>query len=523
MTSRSRLSIVLGIACLAAPVVWTAPVKAAALSDADRKLVVFYAEADRLAASAAARSWPGFVWDRHPLVVFDPDRVAFQFNSRRPLPGFVPLTGAHAQARHPIFVKYGSTRQLVPGKAMDDYLLTVGGQKVIPIAVDGIENALPNGYSPASLYYFPLLVHLRDQYPWFGEYMRKGEDWIAQYPLNDTDNFALADLEGACLKYAATATAADEAQRAARWFVAVRLTRQAKLSPSSVRHENYQEALVSTARYGALHIASLGSSPDYRPLDALKGVARSWSYPTQADLAKWLSTALETPMDTHALARERLALSGMGQALLLDRLGSKDWRKQLPGTSNLTPLLARAADYSDGSRADMVEEAKKALNFEVMQIRSRGIVENNLRMIEAFDRQVGWTVKIALPEVGTSPAANLGLRWEPAGYRPLEIDSRTSLFIPPYKAIHYTTPQISIELAALPAKFYSADFTNPFRNMILRLPIGPGDVKLDGHDLALRPATRAIARNLTITTPKASLVFKRGRVVVKRDTIEIHP
>jgi len=523
LTRRTSISATLGIACLAAPLVWMAPAAATPLSEADRKLLVFHAEADRLATSFAARSWPGFGWDKYAFVVFDPNRVAFQFNSSRPLPGFSPLQGAPARGRNPVFVRYGSTQQFTPGKGPFEFVVAVGGQRVIPIAVSGIEAALPNGYSPASLLYFPLLVHLREQYSWFAEYMRKGEDWISQYPLGDIDNFALADLESACLKFAATATAAEDAIRAAKWFVAVRLTRQAKLSATSVKHENYQEILVAAARYGSLHLATHGASPEYKPLPALAGVARGWSYPTQADVAKWLATALDSPMDARALTRERLGLSGMGQAMLLDRLGAKDWRRQLATSGSYAPLLAKAAGYDDAERAPIVEEAKKALNFEVLQIRARGIVENNLRMIEAFDRQPGWIVKVNLPDVGTSPTANLGLRWEPGGYFPLEIDSRTRLFLPPYRAIHFTTAHMSIELAAVPAKFYSVDYSNPFRNLILRLPLNPGDVKLDGQDLALRPGNRAIAKSLVIKAPKATLTFKRGRVVVSRDAIEVKP
>jgi hypothetical protein len=510
--------------CLAAPVVWVAPAPAAALSEADRKLVFFYAEADRLAAFAEKKAWPGFAWDKYPLVVWDPDRVAFQFNGTRPLPGFSPLSGAPATGRRPIFVKYGSNRALQPGRTGDkhDYLSVYGGQRIISMARSGIEEALPQGYVPPSLLYFPVLIHLRDQFPWFRDYIRHGEDWIAQYPLHDTENFSLADLEGACLRRAVTTTSADDAQMASRWFCAVRMARQAKLSPNSVRHESYQEALVGMSRYSTLHLASYGSSPDYQPLGSLKS-AYHWNYPTQADLAKWLAASLDAPMDTRGLVRDRLRLTGFGQCMLLDRLGMKDWRKALAGTSNLTPLLARAAGYQDGARADLVEEAKKELGFEVISARARGIVENNLRMIEAFDRQTGWTVTIAIPEVPPSPAANVGLRWEPAGYWPMEIDSRTHLFIPPYKAIHYTTPNMIIELSALPAKFYSADYANPFKSMILRLPLGPGSVQLDGAPLALRPQSRTIGKSLTIKMPKAVLTFKKGRLTVKRDSIEIQP
>jgi hypothetical protein len=526
-STRAALAARVGAAC--APIALTlaivTPAQAAALSTEERKFLTYYTEADRLAGVAQDKAWPGFKFEKYPLVVFEPDRVAFQFGSRTPLPGFMALSGAPGGARFPIFVKWGATRSIIGGTSMSDFVLSVGGRKVIPIATSGIRAALPNGFSPASFYHFPLMVHLKESYPWFGEYMAKGEDWIAQYPLSDTENFALADLENACIKRAATATSPEEAQKAARWFVAVRQSRQAKLSGTSVRHENYQEALVGTARYGAMALSARGSSPDYKPLDAFKALAQGWAYPTQSDLARWLSSSFDVPMDARALSRERLSLTGIGQALLLDRFKAKDWRKELPGTSNLTPLLARAVDFADADRADLLAEAKANLSYEVMAIRARGIVENNMRMAEAFDRQPGWTVKVRLPDVASRPnlRRTLGLRWEPVGYRPLELDPRTQLFLPPYKVIEYTNPDIAIKLDGVPAKFYSTEYAHPFRNLILRLPLDARSVNLDGRPLELRPARRTIARNLTIKAGKAKLTFNKGRVAVNRDSLEITP
>jgi len=146
-------------------------------------------------------------------------------------------------------------------------------------------------------------------------------------------------------------------------------------------------------------------------------------------------------------------------------------------------------------------------------------------MAEAFERQPGWTVRVRLPDVASGPnlRRTLGLRWEPMGYRPLELDPRTRLFQPPYTVMEYTNPDIAIRLEGVPAKFYSTEYAHPFRNLILRLPLDARSISLDGQAVELRPARKTIARNLTIKVGKAKLSFSKGRVAVNRDSIEITP
>ena len=522
--SRRAIAAAVGAAVLAAPcLLATAGQAAPGLGAEDRKLLIFYAEADNLASFGQAKAWPGYRFERYPLVVFEPDRVAFQFNSRKPLPGFTPLANPPARARFPVFVRYGSTRSLVPSFALPDYVRTIGGQKVIPIAASGIRNALPGGYSPASHHYFPLLVHLKESYGWYSEYMARGEDWIARYPLADSDNFALADLEAACLKRAVTVSGLNDAYRATRWFIAVHQARQAKLSPTSWRHENYQEALVGTARYGSMHLAIQGSTPGYRPLDAFRALGRP-AHPTSAGLVSWLAAAFDIPMDVQALTRDRLPLTGIAQGMLLDRFHARDWRRDLPGTSSLAALLSRVINYSDGDRNSLVEEAKKALNFEVMLARAQGLASHTRSMAEAFERQDGWTIKVRLPHIRDirKTAGPLGLRWEPPGHRPLEVDSRSMLFIS-LKALYFNSPTIDIRLSGVPTKFYSTEYAYPYRNLIVRLPLDQGAVKLDGRTLEMLPGRYPIARSLTIRAAKANLKFTQGTLRVSRDTLDIEP
>lgn len=523
MPRRATLALALGFAALSGPSLWApATMAAPALGADDRKLLTFWAEADGLAAQGKAQNWPGYRFDKYPLVVFSPDRVAFQFNGHKPLPGFAPLGNPPARGRFPVFVRYGSTRHLMPNFAISDYVQTIGGQKVIPIALSGIRDALPTGYSPASLHYFPLLVHLKETYSWYPEYMARGEEWIAKYPLFDDHNFAMADLEAACLKRAVTAYSLEDSQTAARWFVAVRQARHDKLSDTSRRHESYQEALVGAARYGALHLATAGSAADFRTQPAFRSLGKP--HPSQADLIKWLADAFDVPMDSRALTRERLTLTGIAEGFLLDRFGAKDWRRGLPAAGSLAALLARAVAYSDGERTNLIADAKKAFNYEVMLMRAQGLASNTRNMAEAFDRQEGWTVKVRLPQIRDFPKGGkaAGLRWTPPDIRALEIDSQTLLLIS-LKELFFTSPTVDIRLAALPTKFYSTEYANPFRHLIIRTPLEKGSVVLDGRALDMVPGRYAIGREFRVLAPKVSLKITHGAVKITRDSIEVEP
>lgn len=523
MPRRARITLTVAVAALLGSGLRVPATEAApALSPEDRTLLTYYAEADHLAAFGQNRSWPGYRFEKYPLVVFSPDRVAFQFNSRKPLPGFVPLANPPVRSRFPVFVRHGSTRQLTPSGALSDYVQTIGGQQVIPIALSGIRDALPTGYSPASLHYFPLLVHLKESYPWYSEYMARGEDWIAHYPLSDEQNFAMADLEGACLRRAVTAYDPGDSRMAVRWFLAVRHARHDRLPITSQRHETYQEALVGAARYGALQLASLGALPDYQPLPAFRSLGKP--HASRSDLARWLEGAFDIPMDARALTRERLTLTGIAQGWLLDRHGAKDWRKDLPGTSSLVPLLERAVSYSDSERPALIDDARRAFNYEVMLARAQGLTSHTRSMAEAFDRQEGWTVKVRLPvvhDIGKSGKA-LGLRWTPPDQRALEIDSRTMLLIS-VKELFFNSPTVDIRLSGLPTKFYSTEYAHPFRNLIIRTPLEPGSVRLDGRNLDMQPGRYAIRRSLSIQAPRASLKIGSGTVQITRDSLEIEP
>ena len=158
----------------------------------------------------------------------------------------------------------------------------------------------------------------------FGE----GENsyYVSQYPVFDTGNESQFALELSVLRAALMARDARETTEAVRTFIAVREARQRGMNPNVALFEAMSELNEGLAEYAFIRAAEDAGGPRARD-----------------DAASRLATLLDA---TNRSVRLRFYVTGMTQALLLDRIGAKDWKQQL-GTRNVTlqDLLMEAVGY----------------------------------------------------------------------------------------------------------------------------------------------------------------------------------
>jgi hypothetical protein len=276
-----------------------------------RELSVF-TRARQVAANARSAIWPGFRPDTIPLQFVLPERGSLLLGWTGAAPtGYTRLSGGTDGLWIPAADRgAASTATALESRTVAQVVVT-----------DTSLSELAGLIAHESFHAFEHSVK-HD-----GAKFGGGENsyYVSQYPVYDIANETQFALELAVLKDALEAKTAESARERARQFVAVRFARQHNMDTNVAEFEAMSELNEGLAEYALLRGSA--AAPSARP--------------AVASLAARLATLLTT---TNLSVRLRYYVTGSGQALLLDRIGPADWKRQLM-TRNVTlqDLLAESA------------------------------------------------------------------------------------------------------------------------------------------------------------------------------------
>lgn len=321
------------------------------------------------ASIGKGKVWPG--WDPRstPILIYLPGKQDLLINHPKPPPGFQKYVGPIRSTLGEMFIRNGSTLLEYDGQNTS---MPVNGVETLVVADtlstrrQWIESLAPtlaerpydsnavisNGLYPDPYATMTLFAH--EAFHVFQSKRAKGaganELALGQYPSLSVENNVGLSQESEILSEVITAKEPSEVRRLASEWLAVRLERRKSLPASSIAYEDAVELNEGLAKY-----------VEYRTLDAFRGrnpryeaflIQGFQGYEGIDDLQKGLrqsmigfmsgSSTVNNDLFGSSPVRFRLYYSGMGAALLLDRLGV-DWKsKVLEGGKPLTAIAEEA-------------------------------------------------------------------------------------------------------------------------------------------------------------------------------------
>ncbi len=188
---------------------------------------------------------------------------------------------------------------------------------------------------------------------------------VGTYPVFDIENEARWALEGNRLRRALAARSAAETRRWAREFLALRVARQARLSPEYAEFERLAEMNEGLAQYallrGLAEVAELEGGPWDARARHEAGVE-----------AGILDSLLEVGRRS---VRRRFYATGSAMALIMDRLAGDSWKDLVLGeNTDLQATLARVAGVS-GSDSMPAPGAGTVAELRRLRVAARHSVE----------------------------------------------------------------------------------------------------------------------------------------------------
>lgn len=494
---------------------------APALTAQDKELFAALAEAYHLSREKGQTVWAGFNLHERPVVFHDRNRVAFLLNHPAPPKDFVKLDQSlPLPLKAPVYVRYGRSAEFEAAGSLG-------------IRVNGVATAL----LPYPLFFYDGQVTPRDFVPaFFASYIQQGfpqfQDYEKQaqarakdYPSEDLPNMALAALENKMLAVALQADSLDLARQNAKWFLAVRRERQAKLGYPHVGYEDQAEAVEGATRFVEAMTMAAGSSR-YQPLKSplLKGAV----YPKVQDVTRPIVSLLHQDMDPNAVRRDRFSLTGAAMAMLLDRFDMVGWREAMTtGKRTLSTLLARSIDYSEADRETLLAEAKSVYAYE------RTLSELERRMartpttLKAFNDLPGTRITVTLHPVDSLVEHGTGARRAgkdglaiASSASPIEIDAATLLAFE-LDAFDYQKGPLALRLKGRPLLMRSTDLAWPFQNVSFHADSAKLKLRLDGKAMPIRPGSRVFSRSLSLEGDGILVKANKGTLFVKDREIQI--
>ena len=275
--------------------------------------------------------WPGFRPDTMPFVYWFESGLLL-VNPPSPLPqGFAPLAGPVPAA----------WRLFAPG------VDPLGGIDPPTVTSNAVGPDTAGVFAVAAHEAFHTFVFARAAE---GRRFGRGEDnnIAPDYPLFDADNETEFAIEARLLRDALAAGDRDSLLELTRRFLAVRQTRQRRLSAEVLQYELAAELNEGLAHYVELRgLSAGGADPSFR-----------WPGASAAALRR-LKIRLETlTLQEQGGARLRFYRTGAAIGLLLDRLSGEGWKERLVREDlSLQDALAAATGHREDRAAALVREA----------------------------------------------------------------------------------------------------------------------------------------------------------------------
>lgn len=476
--------------------------QAAPLTVADREAFTALSELAQVQAGAVA--WPGFDPLRAPIALFDPGRVGFLFGLASPPRGFTQLGGLTPPLAGRMAARWGAVPELEQARGG---LLTLSGQ---PVA------CLPLPYLTGE----PGIQPRKLVAPMFGAFMARAfvgypaggtVRAAVRYPSAPPELRALAQLEGQILTVAVRQADRRQARSYARYLLAVRTERRRMLEADAIRFEDQLERFEGIPRYVEGVISAMG-------VTARQHAAPAVVWEREEVRQRALVARLRSELEPEAERRAHFTATGTALAMLLERLESPDWKRQVTGGASLSTVLARAVEFTPDEAPGLFQLARQNFGYEGLLAAARRVDARYPTSYQDFMRSGGTRVEIhgltRVHEGEPAPGASEWLRLD-APLRPREVDRQT-LLAPQLIEFNYRKGNVLVAIRRAPLLMQSRDLFWPFET-VSYFDDEPTSLRiaLDGRPWAWREGTFPFHVGLTMRGEHLSVAATRGTLQLK--------
>ncbi len=441
--------------------------------------------------------WPGFTMADYPFLSYVPGEWAMLVNYPHQPDGFLPFPAD--------WPDIGTPAWLYPGEYNN-----LAGQLSFYVAVDSIHVAAVPLLEKPDDEMLAFLIHEtfhQYQYDTFGEIPWAREE---KYPLQDTENSALACLEMRILMEAVSAADAgnDELCRElAQQFVAVRDYRWRHADQFVAQYEQGQEIREGTAKYIEVKSMALFLSGAFLMAGQKDEISdpQPLSMPQRvlADFDKRLTGNALAPQD---VPRNRIYPVGSALGFLLDYFGV-DWKTpaQLAGSEFTFAGLLR--DYLNMAAEDIAElliRAKATHNYDRIALETDSLIQQYLAdyqsELAAFETQPGFRIEIELSSNGVRRSRSSdSQRWL--------VDQGTVTFCSHFNIYSLTKEDLVLQVRDVGLLEHN-DWDRKIRNVAFYLPIPP-TIVIDSTKINHIPGHEVRFRNIDLHNALFKFVYNQ--------------
>jgi len=384
--------------------IFTANLNSEELTDSDYTVLKVCEGVIQLFKQMPDSVWPGYDLAQKPFIVYIPEKWALLFNYTKEVDGFTAYPEDWPDLGDNVLFYQGQYKHLA-------------GQLAFNLPVDTVEVAAVNFSGQSEVDFFSYVVHENfHQYQKYGKHPAFGEiPWEREekYPIEDSNNTALACIEMRLLLDALVAAYADnkkEAEEYVKQFVAVRNHRWTRGGPFVARYEQGKEINEGTAQYVEIKSISLMKQVNYK--SSLSGLTSSLHNDfSSISMPALLLKDFQQRMTGHSISpedmpRNRIYPVGSAQGFLLDYF-NMDWKSKAQEAGpdfTFAQLLGDHLKVDESQLDDLLKKAKDNYGYQEILASTDSLIKEYKngfnRELESFEAQAGNRIEIELSSNG---------------------------------------------------------------------------------------------------------------------------
>ena len=489
--------------------------------------------------------WPGWDARKTPVLFYLPDVQDVLLNHPSPPNDFLPYTGPLADAFPSMLVRNGKTEFAFDGQNTSRVLF---GEQTLIVA-DTLSNRKNwlRGWASSTTELEQRLVDLEYpslradpyqqmemiaheafhvfQYKHLGHDL--GNDHNARfYPCLSVEGNVLLALEGKAMVASITAPTVQASHEFALQWLALRLKRRQDMTKEAQGFEDDNEFMEGLATYAGLRCLEELEGQSWPPaLDYIQGFhGLSDMSGSRAKQLALLTRSMRGEVNVNndlygvAPARKRMYSSGLGIALMLDRLAEATWEEEIAlPHQTMTGLVEKILSPSQQQLAAALFEARKDPELEELYRRKETLAANGKadtqKMVDGI--LMGTTSRVAF-DWSEFPSQQRGLSYTSFGLRRVDDDQ-----------VIYTLVPIQMQLANQAGGFQQRIPRPTLDNLQRQLVTFPLSSSIDQHWLSERlgqenEGTWEIA-NLNLELPGATIQAQKAKLIWDGSCLTIKP
>ncbi len=395
ITNKLALVFLLSL-CIASPSFSASKQSSEKLSSNDYKALKICEGVIELFRQLPDSVWPGYNLAERPFLFYMPERWALLVNYSNKTNGF---TGYPEE-----WPDLGTDIQYFQGKYND-----LAGQLAFNVPIDTVKVAAVPFWEKTTVEMFGFIIHECFHQYQYNTYWETHWEREEKYPIQDTENTALAYLEMRLLMDALQMTKVDNREACREYvkqFVAVRNHRWSQIDSFVRRYEQGKETQEGTAKYVELKGVSLVTQLKYK--SSLSGLTRSLledfssiSMPEflLADFQERITGNSVSPED---MPRNRIYPVGSAQGFLLDYL-MIDWKSRVQQAGpefTFVALLQDNLGVDESRYEDLLKKAKSNYDYEDIMSSTKELIQEYIggfeKELQSFEAQPGYRIEIEL-------------------------------------------------------------------------------------------------------------------------------